>query len=293
MGVIEIINRIDAVSISSDAVITQMKHEEDDGLYQVWRIDDGGNTYILKEAKGNEKEIYDLLISGLKIGAPTLYQSVTHNGKEYLLLEYVDGEDLCKCNRQSLTMVLDVLIEMQKRTWTDAFDSSGYYYEESLKQREGRKDHLNDSVLEMAYAHFLKVYKKTPRALCHDDLLPFNVICSDKGATLIDWEYGGILPYPTPLARLIAHAEQKDDALFFMTDSDKEFAIEYYYEKLVRDKGITHSEWLNTLDAFLLYEYCEWVFVGNKYDAKNGEYYLKYLPIASDQARKMLDKLDV
>ena len=50
----EIIDRIEAVSIPKDATITQLKHEEDDGLYQVWKIECGAQSYILKESKGDE-----------------------------------------------------------------------------------------------------------------------------------------------------------------------------------------------------------------------------------------------
>lgn len=54
-----------------------------------------------------------------------------------------------------------------------------------------------------------------------DDLLPFNVIVSDDRAVLIDWEYGGILPYPSSFARLIAHGEEAEDSLFHMTREDR------------------------------------------------------------------------
>ena len=55
-----------------------------------------------------------------------------------------------------------------------------------------------------------------------------------------------------------------------------------------KEKGISYDEWLNTLEYFLFYEYCEWVFVGNKYNDTNGIYYKKYLPIAKKQAEKIL-----
>ena len=133
----------------------------------------------------------------------------------------------------------------------------------------------------------MRMYRTVPRALCHDDLLPFNVLASDNRAVLIDWECGGILPYPTAFARLIAHSEETENALFFMTSEDRIFAIDYYYNNLLKEMGISYTEWRNTLEYFLFFEYCEWVFVGNKYDAKNSEFYKKYLPIARQQARKI------
>ncbi|MFR5782335.1 MAG: hypothetical protein ACLUEK_11095 [Oscillospiraceae bacterium] len=53
----DILKRIDAVP-ARRAAITQLRHEEDDEPYQVWKIDTGGATCILKQAKGFEEEIY-------------------------------------------------------------------------------------------------------------------------------------------------------------------------------------------------------------------------------------------
>ena len=285
MDLRNLIDCIDAVSISNNATITQLKHEEDDELYQVWRIDTDDAVYILKEAKGNEKKIYETFLDELKGSAPVLYQSVTMDGKIHLLLEYIEGENLCKCNRAKLTCALDALISLQRRTWGSGNGSLG----KSLLQRQDRGRHLNDPLLEEAYEKFLSVYQSVPRTLCHDDLLPFNIIASDERAVLIDWECGGVLPYPTSFARLIAHAEEDQDALFYMTEADKQFAIAYYYDNLLKDKGISYTNWRNTLEFFLFYEYCEWVFVGNKYHATDGEYYKKYLPMAKKQAAKIME----
>ena len=192
---------------------------------------------------------------------------------------------MCKCNRAKLTCALDALISLQRRTWGSGNGSLG----KSLLQRQDRGRHLNDPLLEEAYEKFLSVYQSVPRTLCHDDLLPFNIIASEERAVLIDWECGGVLPYPTSFARLIAHAEEDQDALFYMTEADKQFAIAYYYDNLLKDKGISYTNWRNTLEFFLFYEYCEWVFVGNKYHATDGEYYKKYLPMAKKQAAKIME----
>ena len=132
------------------------------------------------------------------------------------------------------------------------------------------------------------MYSSTPRALCHDDLLPFNVIVSEDRAVLIDWEFAGLLPYPVSFARLIAHGEDNENAFFRMTQADKAFAIDYYHDHLLKEIGIGYEEWRRTLEFFLFYEYCEWVFIGNKYEGTNEEYYRKYLCLAKRQADKIL-----
>lgn len=113
----------------------------------------------------------------------------------------------------------------------------GYSFDKSFVDRKHRGEYLNDSELEEVYQKFLEIYASVPRTLCHDDLLPFNIIVSADNAFLIDWEYGGILPYPVSIARLIAHGENDKNALFYMTQEDKEFAIEYYYDNLLKKRG--------------------------------------------------------
>ena len=287
----KIIDRIDAVLIPRDATITQLKHEEDDELYGVWKIDAGQTGYILKEAKEKEYALYSTVFSIAKESVPALLQVITAGEKTYLLMEYIEGEDLCRCDRAKLTCALNALIELQKSTWN--MDEAGHLidsFDHSLQSRENRGKYLKDVQLEQAYEAFLRRYRTAPKTLCHDDLLPFNILVGKEKACLIDWECGGILPYPTAFARLIAHAEEKDDALFYMTREDQQFAIDYYYENLLKEKGISYRQWRQELEYFLFYEYCEWVFVGNKYNATDGEYYQKYLPIAKQQAAKLLEK---
>ena len=64
MELMDIIKLIYVVPITEQAVITQLKHvEDDDEPYQVWTIDTGTAQYILKEAKGDEAETYRLILS--------------------------------------------------------------------------------------------------------------------------------------------------------------------------------------------------------------------------------------
>ena len=51
MDVRNIVKLINAVPITEQTAITQLKHMEDDEPYQVWTIDTGTARYILKEAK--------------------------------------------------------------------------------------------------------------------------------------------------------------------------------------------------------------------------------------------------
>ena len=182
-------------------VVTQLAHEEDGEPYRVWKLDCGGAVYLLKEAKEYEAEVYRAILPKVGGSVPALYQTADIDGKAYLLMEFVEGSDLRRCSRRGLTLALDALIYMQKATWNDgALSGCAYTFEKSLKDREHRGKYLNDAWLEAAYAVFLDEYASVPRALCHDDLLPFNVLVSEDRAVLIDWEFAGILPSPASFA---------------------------------------------------------------------------------------------
>lgn len=117
MEPMEILKHFDTSFVSEKAIITQLKHEEDDELYQVWRIDSDNTGYILKEAKEYEYEIYHNILMKMGKSTPTIYQTAVIDDKVFLLMEYIQGEDLCKCTRRKLVLALDALISLQKETW--------------------------------------------------------------------------------------------------------------------------------------------------------------------------------
>ncbi len=204
-------------------------------------------------------------------------------------MEYAEGEDLRRCDRARLTLALDALISLQARTWESReLASCGYSFDKSLRDRERRGQFLKDPLLEEAYALFMRAYSSVPRALCHDDLLPFNVIVSDDRAVLIDWEYGG---HPAlPLVFRPPHRPRRGGGGRAVPHDagGRDFAMIHYYDKLLRERGIAYADWRRTLELFLFYEYCEWVFVGHKYGDTESEYYKKYLPLARRQALALI-----
>ena len=272
----------------SQAKIEQFMAAEDGSPYSVWHVQAGPEDYVLKRAKGLETEVYRSFFSEKKPYAPALFGSVAHDGETYLLLEYCPGRDLRRCDRERLIFTLDALGAMQDEFWQrEDLYGAGCTLEKSIKAIEDRGHWLGSERLETVYEKFIRVYRQTPRSLCHDDLLPFNVLV-DERAVLIDWEYGGVLPYPGPLARLIAHGREDENAFFYMTRADREFAIDYYYRICVQKHGISYAEYRRTLDFFLFYEACEWIMLGNRYDQRGDERYAYSLRQAEALADKLL-----
>ena len=287
--ILEIVSAIRPIP-ACGAHVTQLLHEEDGEPYEVWRVDVGDQRWILKKAKEYEYEIYTSFFSTPCPHVPELLGTATLDGCHYLLEVFVDGHNLMHCTRPDLKATLDSLIALQDANWGNSERALwGYHFDKSLEGRIRRGQYLGHPTLDAAYQRFLEAYRAVPRTLCHDDLLPFNVLVAPEGARLIDWEFGGILPYPTSLARLLAHGSEDDTQLFVMQESDRQFAIDYYYTHLISQHGISYPAYRNTLDLFFFYEYREWVYVGNRYGNTHSTNYQRYLPLALRQAEHILN----
>jgi len=83
------------------------------------------------------------------------------------------------------------------------------------------------------YKLFMDHQKKLPRTLSNGDFIQFNVIENNGQVYIIDWGFGGIMPYSLDIARFVAHAT-KDRATFpfYMTDEQKELFLNEVYERL-------------------------------------------------------------
>ena len=287
MELVEIVAQILGKACMETA-ISQFCNQEDGEPYQVWKIETPDGCYVLKKAKGVELSVYDTFFSKEITGAPRCFGSTRVGEDAYFLMEYVSGTDLRVCSREKVIAALDALISLQSAYWERReFASAGYSYEASLPGRMRRLEHLHDQQLQRAYEAYLQLYASLPLTLCHDDLLPFNVLYDGEKATIIDWEYAGLLPYPTALARLLAHCQEQEDAFFYMTQEDHDFAVEYYYTNLVQHHGISYQDYRKALDACLLYEYCEWIMLGNRYPEVDRQRYQFYLEKAKAHVQHM------
>ncbi|MGN0334035.1 MAG: aminoglycoside phosphotransferase family protein [Lachnospiraceae bacterium] len=264
--------------------ITQFCAEEDGSPYNVWKLDTEWGSLVLKKTTPGEREVYDTFFPH---GGPVPKNHAfgEYEGNLYMLMEYVQGTSMSRCNRQQLQLALDALIASQERYWNDtAHAEAGYSFEKSYPGRRKRLAYMGD--LTDAYQAYLDAFAAVPRTLCNDDLLPFNVLVSEEKAVIIDWEYAGILPYPCAIARLLAFGEDNPGALFQMTAADRQFALDYYYENLIKDKSISRSEYDRTIQLFFLKEYSEWVYcagISGDYEmAHYKKYYAKARQLAQD-----------
>ncbi len=252
--------------LSPGASVQRMTYEEGGGFYNAWRIADGAEAYLLKAAGENELSVYRRL--GNRLNAlPRCYGITTYRNKTYILLEFVTGHDLMRCTRPDLVRTLDAMIALQDAYW-DTRQRIGRSVSRTLPRLRRRRAYLKEPELRAAYDRFLALYPTLPRTLCHDDLLPFNLILSDGRTVFIDWEEVGVLPYPAMLSRLLTHGSEHGETPFYMTEADKAFALDYYYDRLLKNKGVPRPDYDRAMALFLFFELTEWVYVYRKYNRK-------------------------
>ena len=272
----------------AEGKLEQFKDEEDGNPYAVWHVRSESGDFVLKRAKAFEAEVYRSFFPVKKSYAPMLLGSVSEGGGTYLLLEYCPGKDLCRCDRERLKLALDALGAMQNEYWQrEELYGAACTLDRALEGIRNRGRWLGSERLEAVYEQFIQVFLQMPRSLCHDDLLPLNVLVGER-AVLIDWEYGGILPYLSSLSRLIAHGREDEKAFFYLSQADREFAIAYYYGICAEKHGISYAGYRRSLDYFLFYEYCEWIMLGNRYDQRGDERYVDSLKRAEELADRLL-----
>lgn len=271
---------------TSSVTITRFCREEDGSPYDVWKVENEEEAAVLKRVSPEELAVYQVFFPEGGGGVPRIYGSVEYGNEIYMLMEFIEGETMSRCTREKLQLALDCLIQIQEAFWGNTeLTNLCWNFEKRYAAREKRLPYMDD--LSEAYQAYLEADCSIPRTLCNDDLLPFNVLISKTRAVMIDWEYAGILPYPCSIARLLAFGEENEDFIFQMSFEDKKFAVQYYYDNLVKSKGIDWESYIRTMKLFFLKEYCEWVYFARSSNKLNHPYYQEYYKNAKILARDL------
>jgi serine/threonine protein kinase len=143
------------LQIDQEILVEQIKHEEDENYYNVWKVIIDKKIYIFKKSSKIEESIYKLYLRKLEKGVPKLYKTITHNNEIYLLMEYFEGENICKASKDKLKVVLDNLIFEQNQFWNNvALDNPNYSYEYTILRRIDRGTYLKNSLIKKHYDKF-------------------------------------------------------------------------------------------------------------------------------------------
>ena len=199
--------------------------------YEVFRIVHPRGTFVLKrfdkpQRFAAEKTILEQFTPDLPV------PRVLGFSDNSVLMEYVAGDDLKEMTDESVIAAATSLAAIM-----NAFPMGCEYdrtvAEKEIAYREERLDALQgEPLLHAAYSRFLDRVKEMPLTLANGDLVPINCIYDGRRVCVIDWEYGGFMPYALDVGRFLAHSGEASVFPYRMTAAQKQLFCDRLYDAL-------------------------------------------------------------
>lgn len=202
--------------------------------YNVYKVAVNGQEQVLKRSERREIDVYRSYLAGRGFHVPEFYGYAMYDGHPWILLEYVAGPDLRDFTDGIALAAADSVTAVMNAYWESGQEDGRF---ETYWERIGQRAQClaGEPEIRKAYEQFLERQRSCPRTLCSGDFLQFNAIDRGGEVFMIDWAFGGIMPYSLDVARMIAHGSEDRRAFpFYMTDRHRELYVQAVYEKLVR-----------------------------------------------------------
>ena len=199
--------------------------------YEVFKIVHPRGTFVLKRFDKPERFAAEKAI--LERFSPDLpVPRVLGFSADSVLMEFVAGDDLKEMTDESVSAAAASLAEIM-----NAFPLGHGYdravADKEIAYREKRLDALKgEPLLYAAYSLFLERVREMPLTLANGDLVPINCIYDGSRVRIIDWEYGGFMPYALDIGRFLAHSGEGAAFPYRMTAAQKALFVDRLYEAL-------------------------------------------------------------
>lgn len=256
--------------------------------YHTFKITTKDRAFVLKQYAEPEDLEAECRQYALLEGLPV--PRLLGRAEKCVLMEFVEGDDLKIASEEGVRALAKSLAAIMN-AYPMGRGYAGARYETYLKRLERRALCLADEpLLQKAFALFYERQKEIPLTLSNGDLLPINVLFDGESARIIDWEFGGFLPYALDLARFIAHFRaQGEISSFRLPDEGKALFLDLMYDSLavkpardVFDRDIRlamFNEYVEILEYYL-----------NDKSAERGAVFADYYPRALALAEGLRDE---
>lgn len=224
----------------------QISNEKLEKIYDAYLLKDKNDKkFVLKKATEKEYLINQLLI---KHQFSYLIPELIHFSKDsnqtfWITTRYFSGKDLSELPPHLSTSLGSELANLVNYFYhrPDVLDYLTPSIDEQLSKKTTILNKIDcHSPLFKAYSYYLNRFKTIPKTLCHDDLLPINLLYNNNHSNqlkIIDWEHATIGSYLTDITRLTtfysANRITFNDGLTFygnLTEIDQ--LISLFYQNL-------------------------------------------------------------
>ena len=246
-------------SIQSGEDIFRFIDTQLDKIYNVYLIKTQDETSIIKqlEERRFDKTKYDTYFAGKGFAVPEIFDNVSVDGKDYVRMQFIEGEDARNCTQEDAAKIGQELGKIQSFYLTDGghTESAEYYWNRYLeKYYEKLKVFFDD--IDDVWEKTKQRFYEAPQTLIHDDLLPINVLIGEDKPWIIDWEIAGIYPYFLDLARF-AYVFCSINNQFFISETSAKAFTEAYYEELNKNASfdVDKKQFLYDVTISAFYQY--------------------------------------
>lgn len=243
--------------------------EEEVRKYDVYSVTCASGKKILKKASSREVHNYEKYLSKGEFYVPKYFGQYTSKSDTWILLEALEGRDLRDMTNQLAVSTADSISEIQNYFW-GCSDSERF---QAYMDRIGRRYQFikGEPIISDAYKIFLNRQRECPRTMSNGDFLEFNVIERNGRVYIIDWGFGGIMPYSLDIARFIAHGtEDRATFPFYMNKEQKGLFVRHVYNKLIQKPS--YERFVMDIKLAVLNEYVEFV----EADEDEGNWYFQH-----------------
>lgn len=214
------------------------------------------HQYVMKLVDDLELYNYNNYLNNSGLPVPNLIHTF-ENAKKWILIEKISGDDLSEMTDDLAEAAALSLSKIQNAYWQRDEDADRFnkYWKRILQRAQYVAE---DPLLRTAYQLFLDRQLTCPKTLSIGDCLQENLISQDGIVYLVDWGFGGIMPYSLDIARFIAHgSEERKPFPYYITAHQKELFIDSLYEKLNQkpDKDV----FIRDIKLSVLNEYIEFM----------------------------------
>lgn len=200
-------------------------------VYDVYQIVRPDGAFILKHYDNpkrfeTEKSVYERFSADLPVPRALGFAD------GWAAMSYLAGGDLREMTDDSVCAAAAAVAKLMN-AFPPGQDYDRAVAESEIAYREKRLESLkSEPLLCAAYKLFLDRVREMPLTLANGDLLPLNCIYDGERVYIIDWEYGGFMPYALDLGRFLAHSGEDPVYPYRMTETQKRLFIDVIYDGL-------------------------------------------------------------
>lgn len=233
---------------------------EEHKRYEVFQIVHPRGLFVLKRFENPkrfeaEKTIYERFTADLPVPRTLGFFDGC------IVSEFIPGSDLKEMTDKGVIAAATSVAEIMN-AFPLGQDYDRSVCEKEIAYRETRLACLkSEPTLHEAYTLFLERVKEMPLTLANGDFVPINCIYNGERVYIIDWEYGGFMPYALDIGRFLAHSGERPVDTYRMTEQQKARFVDLLYEKLnekpeksVFDRDVKLAildEWIMVLRFYL------------------------------------------